>query len=78
MLTKKEYAYLIEPIEKRMQGVKNYIKSMKPELTVEVDPITDPDGPSIRDEHLEAIVVRRHCLGELLLTGKGQREGYHN
>ncbi|KAF6163410.1 hypothetical protein GIB67_029259 [Kingdonia uniflora] len=66
MLVKKEFTNLIEPLETRIKAVEDYIKSIKPGLNVHVEAITDPYGPSIVDEKLNAIIVRR-----LVLVGDG-------
>ncbi|RRT56313.1 hypothetical protein B296_00017784, partial [Ensete ventricosum] len=40
MLSKKEYAFLIEPVEKRMQSVKDYIKFLLPKVLAVMAGIT--------------------------------------
>ena len=42
------------------------LQSIKHELMVTTEPITDPYGPSIVDENLEAIVVRSHSNSTFL------------
>ncbi|KAL3627475.1 hypothetical protein CASFOL_028838 [Castilleja foliolosa] len=76
MLTNKQYSNLIEPVEQRMRKVEDYVKSVKPELSVQVEPIVDPYGPSIVDDGLEAIVVSKETYpGGLSVNRKRAEKG---
>ena len=61
MNRKKTLCELIEPIQTRIDAVRDFILEIKPTVEAKVVPIQDPFGPSTVDPRLQAIVVSQVC-----------------
>ncbi|CAD5206722.1 unnamed protein product [Bursaphelenchus okinawaensis] len=59
MIKNKKLWELIEPYEKRIESVKEFINDVSEGLALNVVPIVDPFGPSIVEKDLECIVVSK-------------------
>lgn len=53
---------LIEPIEKRMRDVREFLSDVCPELDINVVPINDPFGPTKSDPTMDLIVVSKETV----------------
>lgn len=52
----------MEPTDKRIAAVIDFVQDIKPSLQYKVVPITDPFGPAIVDGCLQCIVVSPETL----------------
>ncbi|KAM5134891.1 bifunctional coenzyme A synthase isoform 1-T1 [Mantella aurantiaca] len=57
LLDNKILKELIEPYEKRVDKLSQFLVDVKPSLRYDIVPISDPYGPSITDPNLKCIVV---------------------
>ncbi|KAA0192289.1 hypothetical protein HAZT_HAZT001219 [Hyalella azteca] len=62
LLEKKTLAPLIEPVEVRIENLKNLLEDMDPSIEFCLEPIIDPCGPSGKDPRMEMIIVSQETL----------------
>ncbi|XP_013778633.1 bifunctional coenzyme A synthase-like [Limulus polyphemus] len=62
MIQKKKLWELIEPVEKRMSDLRNFLQEIDPTLSYRIVPIYDPFGPSTEDPLIECIVTSEETL----------------
>lgn len=62
LLTKKANRDVLEPIQRRMEGVRSFLELFRPEITHEVVPISDVYGPTATDPNIQALVVSKETL----------------
>lgn len=62
---------LIEPINKRIGGVRDFLTDICPELDLTIVPITDPFGPTQHDPTIDLIVVSKETVKGGLKVNEG-------
>ncbi|KAG8178064.1 hypothetical protein JTE90_026017 [Oedothorax gibbosus] len=78
MLKRKTLFELIEPVDKRISAVKNFLLEMDPSISYEVVPITDPFGPTIVEPDIDCIVVTTETkIGGEKVNIERQKKGMH-
>ena len=74
-ISEKTLHELIEPTEKRIQILRNFLQDTKPNLEYNIVGIVDPFGPSIVEEDMGCIVVSQETLkgGHAVNTKRKER-----
>jgi pantetheine-phosphate adenylyltransferase len=62
LLKQKELREIIEPYEKRVQNLNEYLRKINPKKKFEIVPLYDKYGTTINDSELEALVVSKLTL----------------
>lgn len=75
LLKNKKYAELIEPVEIRMESVRNFFYLINRTLSLWVSPIFDIYGTTIIDDRIGAIVVSQETIagGEFINQERKRR-----
>ena len=76
LLSRKQHAEMIEALEVRKLNVRRFIKSLNPDLELEIVEISDPFGPSITIPDIDKIIVSEETLeGALEINRKRSERG---
>jgi len=74
LLKKKLLPELIQPVEQRVESVKNFISEVRPELEQNVTVITDPFGPAIVLPEIQCIVASQETEAGCISINDKRRE----
>ncbi|KAI6203281.1 hypothetical protein M3Y94_00538000 [Aphelenchoides besseyi] len=75
MNQKKKLWELIQPVEKRLEDVRDFVSDISSGVELRAEAITDPFGPSIIDPQLQCIVVSKETVkgGEAVNKKRNER-----
>ncbi|XP_060078671.1 bifunctional coenzyme A synthase-like [Ylistrum balloti] len=77
MNNKKTLSELIQPIQPRLESVRNFIQEVRPNICADVVPIYDAFGPTITDSDLQCIVLSQETKkGGQMVKDERQKKGF--
>jgi cytidyltransferase-like protein len=74
MLAKKSNASMIGSFETRKNNLYNFVRTIKPDLKLNIVELSEPFGPTITEDNIQAIIVSSETIGGAVKINQVRRD----